>query len=205
MWWWRRRSDQDFADEIRANIVLETDRLMGEGRRPEDARTAARRTFGNVTRARERFYESRRVMWLDDLRQDVRYAFRTLVKNPGFTIVAVVTLALGIGANTAIFSVVNGVLLRPLPYKDSDRIVRLLGNFPAEESPSRMPQRNGVTLSIPEVREVQARVRSVTHLGLQGAMIMGLSGAEEGARLQGYRLSATVFSMLDAHALIGRV
>jgi predicted permease len=205
MWRWRLRTDEDFTEEIQAAITLETDRLVAEGLSQEEARRAALRAFGNVARARERFYESRRLIWLDDLRRDIAYAFRMLLRSPGFTVVAVVTLALGIGANTAIFSVVSGVLLRPLPYKDSDRIVRLLGNFPAEESPSRTPLRSGVTLSISELRDVRSRVRSVTHVGLQGAMIMGLSGAEEGARLQGYRLSATVFSMLNARALIGRV
>lgn len=74
MWWRRRRSDEDFTQEIQAHIALEMDRLIAEGASPEKARAAALRAFGNVTRARERFYESRRVMWLDDLHRDVRHA-----------------------------------------------------------------------------------------------------------------------------------
>src|SRR6185295_5318721 len=92
-----------------------------------------------------------------------------------------------------------------LPYKDSDRIVHLLANFPADDSPSRAPLRTGVTLSIAEARQVQSRARSVTDVGVSGGQIMGLSGVENSARLQGYRISSSSFRMLDAHAQIGRV
>ena len=80
-------------------------------------------------------------MWLDDMRHDVVYALRSFRRHPGFASIAIVTLALGIGANTAIFSVVNSVLLRPLPYKDPDRLVHLITNIPAE-SPNSQPRRN---------------------------------------------------------------
>ena len=81
---WRRRSTTDFSHEIEAHVALETDRLIADGFSPEDAAIRARRTFGNVTRVRERFYESRRWMWLEDLRQDTRFAFRSLKRSPGF-------------------------------------------------------------------------------------------------------------------------
>jgi hypothetical protein len=115
MWSWRRRTDGDFADEIRANIAIETDRLIASGMDPDAARVAAHKAFGNVTRAQERFYESRRLMWLDDIARDVRHASRTLANHPGFSAVVVLTLAVGIGANTAVFSVADELLLRPLP------------------------------------------------------------------------------------------
>ena len=83
MWRWHRRSDADFAAEIVANIAIDTDRRVAEGLTPEDARAAALRGFGNVTRAQERFYESRRAMWLDDLQRDIRYALQTLRTSPG--------------------------------------------------------------------------------------------------------------------------
>jgi hypothetical protein len=120
-----RRTDDDFSEEVRAHLALEADRLIAEGMSPEDAHAAARRAFGNAARAQERYYESRRLMWIEDLRRDSRYALRGLARTPGFTAVAVVTLALGIGANSAIFSVLNAVVLRSLPYKDADRFVRL--------------------------------------------------------------------------------
>jgi hypothetical protein len=123
MWRWSKRTDEDFSEEIRANIALDIDRFIAEGMSPEEARAAALRAFGNVTRAQERFYESRRVMWVDDVARDVRYALRTLMKNPVFAVVAIVSLALGVGAATAVFSAVEGVLLNPFPYAGADRMV----------------------------------------------------------------------------------
>jgi putative ABC transport system permease protein len=130
MWWRRPRTDEDFSAETRAHIDLEADRLIAEGLQPEEARIEARRAFGNLTRTQERFYESRRQMWWDDLRRDLRFAGRTLARNPGFSAVAVLTLALGIGATVAIFTVVNAVLLRPLPYPDADRVIAIRHHAP---------------------------------------------------------------------------
>jgi hypothetical protein len=132
----RRRapSDEEFRAEIESHLVLETDRLIAEGLSPEDAAIIARRTFGNVTRVRERFYESRRSMWLEDLRQDTRFAFRSLRRSPAFMAVAVLTLTIGLGASTAIFSVVNAVLLRPLPYSNPDQLL-LIEHPPLSGSP----------------------------------------------------------------------
>ncbi|MBI1873263.1 MAG: ABC transporter permease [Acidobacteria bacterium] len=115
------------------------------------------------------------------------------------------TLALGIGANTAIFSVVHSVLLKPLPYKDSGRLVRLMMNMPAADSATRAPLRTAVGLSAADVVELQSRTRTLSHVGTAGGVLMGLSGVEEAARLQGTRVSSSIFQMLGARALLGRV
>ena len=136
----RKRKQNDFVAEIEAHLELETQQLKEQGLSEEEARTAARRAFGNLTRAQELFYESGRLLWWDHLWQDVRFSLRMLAKSPGFTAVAVLTLALGIGANTVIFSAVYAVLLKPLPFKDSDRLV-----FIEKKNPPRGWVRNPIS------------------------------------------------------------
>jgi len=121
----RKRSADDFANEIKAHLELEADELRREGVSEEQARRKARVEFGNVAAAQERFNLRHRAVWLENLLRDMRYAIRQLVKNPGFAVTAVVVLALGIGACVAIFAFVDAALIKPLPYAEPQRLVRV--------------------------------------------------------------------------------
>jgi predicted permease len=116
--WFRRRANSDFQAEIEAHLRLEAERRIAEGTPKEQAQAAARRALGNAVIVQERFYESRRWLWWDQLRQDLRFGARSLRKTPAFTAAVALTIALGVGANTAVFSLVDAVLLQSLPLRN---------------------------------------------------------------------------------------
>src|SRR5262249_27748374 len=126
----RKRFEQELDNEIHEHLACLENRFVEQGMAVEEARSAARNAFGGIDRLKEANRDQHSFVWLDNAWRDFRFALRSLGKNPGFTIVAVATLALGIGANTAIFSVINGVMLRPLPFANGHDLVIVRQELP---------------------------------------------------------------------------
>ena len=121
----RAEIDNDVAEEVRSHVEMEAAALMERGIAPDAARAAARRHFGNATAVAERAHDAWTFTGIENVLQDVRYGIRAMLRSPAFSLVVILTFALGVGVNTAIFSVVDAVLIKPLPYPDADRLVWL--------------------------------------------------------------------------------
>jgi predicted permease len=145
----------------------------------------------------------RSMYWPDDARRDLHYAIRTLLRAPGFTAVAVLTLALGIGANTAIFSVVNAILLRPLPYKNPGRLVRIVGDLSGADS-SRGPSRRVPSVQVSELADLRSKAQTLSHVAFFNTFGPTLTGGGDAIHLDGARMSPEAFPMLGVPPLIGR-
>ena len=197
----RGRSRQDFEAEIQSHLELEAERLAAQGMPAEEARDAARRAFGNVTHATERFYESRRVGWLDALGRDLRYALRTLRRSPGFTLTAVLTLAFGLGINTAIFTLIYGIALRPLPVGHPERVVTLFQEMRGKVS--RAVFGTPAMISYPEYRAYRDAARTLSGLAAYGEIGVSATG-EETVPVQGQLATCNYFQVLEVPMALGR-
>ena len=195
---WRQRKEEDLEAEIQSHLEMATrDRIAG-GETAEQARQSIRREFGNVGLVKE----VTREMWggvsLESYGQDVRFGLRMLRKNPGFSLIAILTLGLGIGANTAIFSVVNAVLLRSLPYPQAGQLVMVWQGGQRGE-PGRMP------LSPPELMDYRAQQQIFQHLAAHTMADANLSGSGEPERLRAAVVSQDWFGVLSVRPSAGRV
>jgi putative ABC transport system permease protein len=198
-------AEPDLTRQIESHLALLEEDYWRRGMTRDEARLAARRAFNGIELTKDRHRDARSFVWLDDARRDLQYAARTLRREPGFTLVVVLTLALGIGANTAIFSVVHAVLLRPLPYADSDRLVRVWDNVPgAEIGNGKGPDRRYRGMDVRDLLDVSARARTLTHLASYGLVQATATLDGDVTRLDGYSVSAALFPMLGARAFMGR-
>ncbi len=193
----KRKRESDLEREIRTHLELEAAERIRDGASPEEARHAAARAFGNVTRVREDAREVWTWMWLERIAQDVRYALRTLRRSPGFTAGAVLILALGISASTAMFSVINAVLLTPLPVREPDRIAAVWQTNPARHV-------RQFSVSLPLYRDWQARSRSWESLAaLKSGSIDVLTG-QDPERLPALFVTPNAFALFGQSLSLGR-
>jgi predicted permease len=196
----RRRKLDDFTAEIEAHLQLEIERLREQGLSEEDARAAARRTFGNVTQARENFYESGRWVSWNHFWQDVRFGMRMLRKTPGFTAMAVLTLGLGIGANTAIFSVVNALLLKNLPYAHPERMGTIYARTTGPETADERRNVDGEQWELLR-DDVPSLLCAISSMGTSGVNLQAGSHVQY---LHAGRVSARYFDVLALQPILGR-
>jgi len=191
------RAAPEAARELASHLALLEDEYARRGLPPDQAHVAARRAFGGVAQARELHRDARSFVWFEDAWQDLRYAVRMLAQHPGFLLVVVVTLALGIGANTAIFSLVNAVRAGALPYANPDRLVQLSGNVMR----SRLERR---WASYPDFLDWRAQATSFTDAAAFDPQRMTLTGSEEPERIDTEFVSAPYFSLLGVAPVRGR-
>jgi len=193
----RTKKDQDFAEEIESHIAHEEDANLARGLPPEEARRQARLRFGNPTTLREQEWHYRSFPWISDLKRDFSFAVRVLAKTPGFAAIAVLVLAVGIGVNTAVFSVINAVLLKPLTYPNPQELVSLTNTSPQGSFPG---------ASIPKFslwRRQTSIFQQVAAYDFGGAGL-NITGSDHPQQVQGVHVSADYFAMLGAPVIAGR-
>ncbi|MGH9613918.1 MAG: ABC transporter permease, partial [Bryobacteraceae bacterium] len=191
----RKQMERELDKEFRFHLEQQTEENLARGMPAAEARRAALRMLGGVTRIQEECRDMRRTNHIEDFLQDLRYAARTFARSPGFAAVIVLTMALAIGATSAIFSVIDGVLLRSLPYPRSDRLVSLFmngGDFPK------------FSLNPFDFRDFRDRARSFESLAAYTRWDIQLSGSGRPASLTGFAVTAGFFHVLGVDPLIGR-
>src|SRR5690349_12631632 len=193
----RGKMESDLDEELRFHLEREIEKNVRRGMSPENARTEALRLFGGLEKTKDEVREADRAVLLETVLQDIRYGARSLRKNPGYAAAAVLTLALGIGANTAIFSVVHGVLLQSLPYGGGDRLVRLRVDAPGA----------GIQdgrFAAPEINDIRALSHTMEGVVEYHSMFFVLLGGTEPQRVQTGVVSANYFDTLGVTPVVGR-
>jgi predicted permease len=203
--WQRPDREKELDRELESHLDLEAEEQLESGLSPREARCAAQRAFGNTTLVREDLHAIWHTLWLERLASHIKYAARSLLKNPGFTAIAVLTLALGIGANTAIFSAIDALMLRPLPFSSPDQLVRIystkngtrIGGLASAGGPSPMDVRDFAQLN-------HSFQKMVTYDTWRKNVSFGSSGGEPEQMRVGL-VPAAYFEVLDVHPIMGRL
>jgi putative ABC transport system permease protein len=203
--WQRPDREKELDRELESHLDLEAEEQLESGLSPQEARCAAQRAFGNTTLVREDLHAIWHTLWLERLASHIKYAARSLLKNPGFTAIAVLTLALGIGANTAIFSAIAALMLRPLPFSSPDQLVRIystkngtrIGGLATAGGPSPVDVRDFAQLN-------HSFQKMVTYDTWRKNVSFGSSGGEPEQMRVGL-VPAAYFEVLDVHPIIGRL
>jgi predicted permease len=193
----RANRDGEFAEEIEAHLEMHVRDLIESGLTPDEARRQAIMKLGGVESTRQTYRDMEQLPWVESMLRDCRFTFRTLAKNPGFTVVALAALTLGIGASTAVFSVVESVLLRPLPYSDPDRLVWIHDGLT-------QGGKSGWSACMEDFLLWQARARSFAQLAAFTGDHFALTGNGQAEELGGVDVTARFFDTLGVRPLIGR-
>ena len=191
----KRKLETQVDSELRFHVEQKTAELIAKGVEPAEARRRAMAKLGGIEAIKQEWRESRATYFLESFLGDIRYALRMLRKSPGFTIVAIVTLALGIGANTAIFSLLDAALLRPLPYSQPGTLFRL---YPTTKFGSM------VATSYPDFRDWRSASHAFKAMAGYYSQDFNLTGAAEPERLSGLRITPGLFALLGVHPIFGR-
>ena len=190
-----RRVEEDLDQEVQSHLEMLTEENIRAGMSAQEARRAARIELGGVDRLKEQVHQIQAGNWFHSIASDCRYGIRQLRKNPGFAAVAILTLALGIGANTALFSVVNGVLLNSLPYPHPEELASLAEKLPPFEQ---------FAISYPDFLDWTRMNNTFQGLAAYRQNNFNLTGSGEAQRLKATQVSASFFPLLGVNPLIGR-
>src|ERR1700728_3149778 len=194
----RGPADHELDREVSAHLALLEDEFQRRGMSLDEARIQARRAYGGVEEAKQLQREERSILWVEQTFADLRFACRSLLKTPGFTTVAVLTLALGIGANIAIFTVVNAVLLRPLPFQHPERLVRVLDDLNGAGA-------TDVGMSEPEFEDLRHSSDIFEDISVIFPGSTALGGGDHAERIEMLVTSSDYFQVLGALPALGRV
>src|SRR5580704_1450616 len=196
LWKSRKKWELELSEEVRDHVERQITANIAAGMSAQEARRQAALEFGGAEAVKENCREQRRGFWLETLWADARYGIRMMLRTPAFTIVAILTLALGIGANTAIFSVVNGVLLNPLPFPQPEQLVTLSESKPNFATGS---------ISYLNFRDWQHSNHTFSSMAISRSISFSFTASREAEQLQAELLSSDYFSLLGVKPVLGRM